>query len=406
MPSFRFTAIDAAGRVQRGTMEAADRAAVIERLHRQGQIPMEAAAAGRHGRFGDLLAADIGRRGLRRGEVGEVFCELATMLAAGQDLDRALRFILETAPSGRIRTVMGRVREKVRGGSALATALAGEPDSFTRLHVGLVRAGEAGGDLAAALDHLAALLERQRSLAAAVQSALVYPALLLAAGIGSIMFLIGYVLPQFVPLFEQNNATLPLATRLMTSAGDALRVAGPWLLVAAFVLAIALRQALKDPALRRPFDRALLRLPVLGGLLREVLAARFSRTLGTLLHNGVPLIGALGIVNESIGNLAAVDAVAAATASAKDGAGLAQPLGATGVFPARTIHLLRLGEETARLSAMALRAADIHEERTRIALQRLVALIVPTITIGIGLAVAGIVASVLLAMLSLNDMAL
>jgi general secretion pathway protein F len=301
---------------------------------------------------------------------------------------------------------MDRVRDKVRGGSTLAAALAAEPKSFPRLHVGLVRAGEAGGALAEALERLGELLERQRNLAAAVQSALVYPSLLLIAGLGSIALLVGYVLPQFVPLFEQSGAPLPTPTRILLDLGAFMQDAGPWLLAAAVGVALALRQALRDPGFRRPVDRAVLRVPVLGALLREILAARFTRTLGTLLHNGVPLLGALAIAKETIGNLAAVDAVARAAESAKGGAGLARPLEAAGVFPRRTVHLLRLGEETARLGPLALRAADIHEERSRLAIQKLVSLIVPVVTILMGVAVAGIVTSLLSAMLSLNDLAM
>src|SRR5262249_49908407 len=143
--------------------------------------------AGGRAAWGEFLIAEFTRRrGLSRQEVTDVTRELATMLAAGQDLDRALRFIVETSPNPRVKTVMDRVRERVRGGSGLAAALAQEPQSFPKLHVGLVRAGEAGGALAETLDRLAGLLERERSLAATVQSALVYPALLLVAAIGSI----------------------------------------------------------------------------------------------------------------------------------------------------------------------------------------------------------------------------
>jgi general secretion pathway protein F len=406
MPAFRFVAIDPAGEIQRGVMEAADAAAVIARLERRGHTPMRAEPADTGNAMGALLSFDVKRGGgLRAAEVADLVRELATMLAAGQDLDRALRFVVEIAPNARVRAVMGRVRDKVRGGSSLATALAGEPKSFPRLHVGLVRAGEAGGALAEALDRLAGLLERERSLAAAVQSALVYPSLLLIAGIGSIALLIGYVLPQFVPLFEQSGAELPLPTRLLLATGDVMQNAGPWLLAGGAALALMLRQALRDPLIRRPVDRGLLRVPVIGGVVREVLAARFARTLGTLLHNGVPLLGALAIAKDTIGNLAAVAAVEQAADSAKGGAGLARPLEAAGIFPRRTVHLLRLGEETARLAPMALRAAEIHEERSRIAIQRLVALIVPVITILMGVAVAAIVASLLTAMLSLSDLA-
>ncbi|HLZ67810.1 MAG TPA: type II secretion system F family protein [Aliidongia sp.] len=407
MPAFRFTAIDAQGQIQRGTMEAPDQAAVIDRLQRQGHVPMRAEPAEGGSRWAELFTADVGRRrALSRQEVTDVTRELATMLAAGQDLDRALRFIVETAPNPRVALVMDRVREKVRGGSALAAALAQEPRSFPKLHVGLVRAGEAGGALADTLDRLAGLLERERSLAATVQSALVYPALLLVAAIGSIAVLIGYVLPQFVPLFAESGAELPTMTKLLISFGAAMQVAGPWLLILALVLGVAFRQALQNEGFRRPVDRLLLRVPVLGSLLRETLAARFTRTLGTLLKNGVPLIGALTIVAETIGNLAAVTAIQQASESAKGGAGLSRPLGEARIFPPRTIHLLRLGEETAQLSAMALKAAEIHEEHARIAVQRLVALLVPTITIFMGVAVAAIVGSLLMAMLGLNDLAL
>ena len=144
---------------------------------------------------------------------------------------------------------------------------------------------------------------------------------------------------------------------------------------------------------------------MVGGLTREIVAARFTRTLGTLLNNGVPLIAALGIVQDAIGNLAGVAAIERATISAKGGAGLSRPLDESGVFPARTIYLLRLGEETAQLGPMALRAAEIHEEKTRLGVQRLVALLVPAITVAMGAVIAGIVASLLLAMLGLNDLA-
>ena len=407
MPAFRFTAIDGQGQIQGGTMEAPDLATVVDRLQRQGFVPMRAEPAEDRSRWADLFSIDLtGRRSLRRQEMTDVTRELATMLGAGQDLDRALRFIVETAPNKRVATVMDRVREKVRGGAALASALAQEPDSFPKLHVGLVRAGEAGGALAETLDRLAGLLERERSLVASVQSALIYPALVLVAAIGSIGVLVGYVLPQFVPVFKESGAELPTATKLLIAFGDTMQSAGPYLLVLALVLALALRQALRNEGFRRPVDRLMLRVPVLGRVLRESLAARFTRTLGTLLRNGVPLIAALGIVGETIGNLAAVAAVETATDSAKGGAGLSRPLGEARIFPERTIHLLRLGEETAQLSAMALKAAEIHEERTRIAVQRAVSLLTPTITILMGAAVASIVGSLLVAMLGLNDLAL
>ncbi len=405
MASWRYTAVAPSGAVTRGEMEAPDEAAVVARLQRDGHIPLSAEPASRRS-VGDLLQLEIGRgQALSRAEVTGFTRELAVMLSAGQDLDRALRFIVETAPSKRVAAIIGRVRDAVRDGSPLATALGQHSRSFPRLYVGLVRAGEAGGSLAATLDRLAELLEEQRRMASTITSALIYPCLLLVAAIGSIVLLLTQVLPQFVPLFEQNGAALPASTQFLINAGDAVGRFGPAALLAAIVLGVAVRALLRRPGPRLRAARVLLRAPVFGTLGRELLAARFTRTLGTLLTNGVPLVAALGIVRDAVGNAAGAAAVDAATVSAKGGAGLSRSLAESGVMPPRTIYLLRLGEETGQLGAMSLRAAAIHEERTRLSAQRLVSLLVPTITIVMGAAIGGIVSSLLLAMLSLNDLA-
>jgi general secretion pathway protein F len=406
MPAFRYLAITPAGEITRGVMDAANETEVVARLQRQGNTPMRADPDTGGAFLSDLLHTQlVRRRALRRQEMTNFTRELAIMLGAGQDLDRALRFLLETAPNARVRGVVGELRDAVRDGSPLAGALERHPRSFSRLYIGLVRAGEAGGTLAATLERLASLLERERSLAASITSAMVYPVLLLLAAIGSITLLLTEVLPQFVPLFEQAGAALPRPTRILIASGDFVSAYGLYVLLALGLLLLALRQALLRPGPRLLADRLLLSLPIAGTLAREVMAARFSRTLGTLVLNGVPLIAALGIVRDAIGNLAGVAAVERAALGAKAGVGLARPLGESGIFPPRTIHLLHLGEETAQLGPMALRAAEIHEEKARLGVQRLVALLVPTITIVMGAAVAGIVASLLLAMLSLNDLA-
>lgn len=407
MPLFRWSAVDNSGDVVHGVTEAADRAAVVDRLQRQGQIVLRADPADRRGFWVDLLHIELGgRRGLDKAALGEITRELAIMLMAGQDLDRALRFVVENTRSARARAILGNVRDKVRAGSSLAAALATEPQSFPKLYVGLVRAGEAGGSLPATLDRVATLLERERSLNASLRSALVYPALLVVAAVGSVVLLLQYVLPQFAPIFEQAGAKLPASTRALMMLGEVIGSAGPWLLLLLLAAGLIARQLLAQPYYRERADRLLLHLPIIGTLMRETLAARLTRTLGTLLQNGVPLIAALGIARDALGNLAAAAAVDAAALAAKSGGGLARPLAEAGLFPARTIHLLQLGEEAAQLSAMALKAAEIHDEQAREMMQRLVALAVPTITIVMGLAVAGIVGALLTAMLGLNELAL
>jgi general secretion pathway protein F len=406
MPAFRYSAITATGELVRGTTDATDEAAVVVQLRRQGQVPARVEPAAKGFSVRDLLTMEFGRRrGLSRQEVTNVTRELAIMLDAGQDMDRALRFLVETAPNPRVAKVLDEIRQAVRDGSSLAVALTRHAGSFTRLYVGLVRAGEAGGTLAAILERLATLLERERALTATIQSAMIYPVILLVAAIGSITLLLTQVLPQFVPLFEQNGVALPRPTQILIAVGAFVSQDGLYVLLLMAALLVIARQALRMPGPRLLVDRWLLRLPVIGTLSRDIIAARFSRTLGTLVLNGVPLIGALGIVRDTVGNRAGIQAIDRATVSAKGGAGLAGPLGDSGVFPLRTIYLLRLGEETAQLGKMALRAAEIHEEKTRIGVQRLVSLLVPVITIVMGAAVASIVSSLLLAMLSLNDLA-
>ncbi len=402
MPRFAYRALGSGGEALRGTAEGADRAAIAAQLQKRGAMVL-AITPERH--LPAWLRLELGSGALRRVELAEATRELATLLAAGQDLDRALRLMAEEAPNRRVAAVLGRVRDSVRDGAALTAALQREPKSFPRLYTGLVRAGEAGGQLAATLERLAGLLERQRSLAASVQSAMIYPAILLVAAIGSIALLLTQVLPQFVPLFAQNGVALPASTAFLLALGQAVSASAPYALLAVLALAFGLRAVLQRPAPRLLADRLVLRLPIIGGLTREVLAARFARTLGLLLANGVALLPALTMTQDVLGNRAAQAAVAVAAESAKTGQGMARALQQAGCFPPRLVHLLRLGEETAQLGPLALRAADMHEDRTRLALQRLVALLVPAITILMGAAVAGIVSSLLLAMLSLNDIA-
>jgi general secretion pathway protein F len=405
MTTFRYTAIGTGGQRLTGLMEAATEQEVIGRLQRQGNLPLRTEPADTASRWPGLLRIELGsRRGLRTQDVADVIRELATMLSAGQDLDRALRYMQETAPN-RVRPTVTGLRDAVRDGSPLSTAMARYPGSFPAMHVGLVRAGEAGGSLGPTLARIADLLDRQRALASTITSAMIYPAVLLVAMIGAVTLLLTQVLPQFVPMFQQSGVALPESTQWLIATGAFVQADGLWLLLVTVVAIVLGRLALRQNTVRIVVDRVLLRLPVIGGLIREVLAARFTRVLGTLLLNGVALIPALAIVRDAMGNRAARLAVERASLTARGGGSLTADLQAAGVFPPRTIHLLRLGEETAQLSATALRAADIHEEKTRLATQRLTSLLVPAMTILMGLAVGGIVASLMNAMLSLNDLA-
>ena len=407
MARFRYVAIDPAGKRTKGVLEAANATAIADRLHRQSHFLLRADEVGKRGRLWELLQGENTiQRGLTTVAVTQFTRELAVMLQAGQDIDHALRFLVETTENKRARHLLQTLRDQVRAGKSLASGLAEHPAVFSRLYVSLVRAGEAGGKLADSLAHLADLLERERRLGATIQSALTYPILLAIASIGTIVLLLTYVLPQFAPIFAQAGAQLPTATRILIGAGDIVRGHGGWILIALLCMGVVAQRAFQRPDIRLAVEGILLRVPIAGLLVRRVQAARFARTLGTLLRNGVGLVAALGIGRDVLGNLTALKIVDRAVAKVKAGERLAGALADHRFFPAQTIHLLQIGEETGKLADMALRAADIHDEQVHHSVQRLVSLLVPIVTIVMGLVVAGIVGSLLVAMLSLNDLAL
>ena len=271
MARYRYRALSSGGALLRGERDGASAAEITAYLQKSGAMVLAVSPAARG--LG-LLSLELGGAGaLRRTELADATRELASMLGAGQDLDRALRFMVEEPPNKRVGTVLGRVRDLVRNGAPLATALQKEPKSFTRLYIGLVRAGEAGGDLSGTLERLAGLLERQRAMTATIQSAMIYPAILLVAATGSIVLLLTQVLPQFVPLFAQNGVALPPSTAFLLGAGHAVSAYGPYALVILGAHGFAAHLALRKPAPRLAADRLLLRLPLIGGLIREILAA-------------------------------------------------------------------------------------------------------------------------------------
>jgi general secretion pathway protein F len=405
MPRFRYTALDANGKPTSGHLDETSAAAVADRFQRQGQFLLQAREVREGGRFLEFLHADLTQAaGLPRAAVAHLTRELSVMLLAGQDIDRALHFLVETSENRRARRILGNLRNHVRSGRSLAASLGEHPRVFSRLYISLVRAGEASGRLGATLAHLADLLERESRLAASITTALTYPALLLLAATGTVVVLLTKVLPQFTPIFRQAGAELPGPTRMLVAAGDTLRADGWWMMLGLLgALALAVR-LLHDPKTRLLFDRLVLSVPVIGTFIRRAQSARLTRALGTLLSNGVGVVPAMAIARGVMSNLVAANVVDEAATRLKAGSRLAAALAAGGFFPVQTTHLLQLGEETGSLGEMALRAADIHDEQVRESVQRMVALLVPAVTIVMGIIVAAIVGSLLVAMLSLDDL--
>ncbi|GAA0245731.1 type II secretion system inner membrane protein GspF [Rhodanobacter caeni] len=402
MTLFRYRAITGAGEPLRGQMEAASVEEVIGHLQDQGHTPLEAQPADAVD-GGAGVAALFARGPFSGDQLAQFTHQLATLLGAGQPLDRALGILLDLPESERARKLIERVRERVRGGNALSTALDEEHGVFPRLYVSLVRAGEAGGSLEETLRRLADYLERARQLRGSVINALIYPAFLLVGVLGSLVLLLAYVVPQFVPIFQDMQVPIPWITRAVLLLGNTLQAW--WWLIALLLIggALAWRARLRDPQARLAWHARLLRLRWIGPLLLKVETARIARTLGTLLKNGVPLLSALTIARQVTGNRALDAALAGAHEQVKGGSGLSLALGQSALFPRLALQMVQVGEEAGQLDTMLLKVADTFEIESRRAIDRLLAALVPALTIVMTVLVAIIMAAILLPLLSLTS---
>jgi general secretion pathway protein F len=401
MPLFRYKALSPAGESLDGQMEAASAAEVIARLQDAGNIPVEARPADEAG--GGGLAGLFRRSEMSASQVLQFTQQLATLLGAGQPLDRALQILLDLPESPTARRVIERIRETVRGGAPLSQALEQQHGVFSRLYINMVRAGEVGGSLHDTLKRLADYLERRKALRESVINALIYPSILVAMVFGALLLLLGYVVPQFLPLFQDMDVELPLLTSVVLAVGNVVS-AWWWLILAALVgLAFVLRRRLQDPEQRLAFDAWLLRRGLVGGLVARLETARLARTLGTLVHNGVPLLTALSIAKNVMANTALSAAVDAAAKDVKTGGGLALSLGKSKLFPRLALQMVAVGEESGELDGMLTKVADTFDVEVKNTVDRLLAALVPAVTIFMAVVVALIMMAILIPIFSLTN---
>lgn len=405
MPLYRYEAVDAAGELLKDQMDAPDPQTVVDRLRDQGLL-LVAIEEARTGGLAQVLSGSLlNRQRVSQKEVGLMTQQLAKLLKAGLPLDRALSVLISTNDEDEMSKLLVRVQEKVRGGSTLADALEAQGRAFSRFYINMVRAGEAGGSVEVVLERLAEFMERSKALRDSVTSALVYPAILLGVAGLSVIILLTFVVPQFQQLFEDAGEALPLATRVVIFLGDGLRHYW-WAGAGAIVLLVVLvRQLLEKPEIRARWDALSLRLPLFGDLITKVEMARFARTLGTLLNNGVPMLTALAIVKETLSNRVLAESVAGVADNMKAGKGLADPLLETGVFPKLAVHMIRVGEETGQIQDMLLQVASTYDGEVQATVKRMLTLLEPMLILGLGVVIAGIIMSILVAILGLNNLA-
>lgn len=383
-----------------GHVEAPDRGHAIANIRRTGIIPIdifEGAATGGEKR----LKANGKTRAATRRLIGE----LAVLLNAGLPLDRALALAIENVEDVAARAHFAAMLAEVREGMSLSQAMARRTWLFPPSAQAMAEAGEANGRLGDALTRLAAALESADELRRLVVTSMIYPAMLLALAVSVILMMLLYVVPQFESLFATAGNKLPPSSRSIMAASRMLRDHG-WLLFGICVATfLGVRHLVARPAARRGLDRVTLAIPQIGTLVKHFETARFARTLSVLLDGEVSLPTALALARRAIGNHAMGELVEKVAEGVKEGEGLTGPLAATGVFPRVAIGFLRTGEETSRLPLMLARLADVMDSDVKVRLERAIAIITPLITIVLGASVAGIIASIMSALLGFNDLA-
>lgn len=413
MPEFAYRAANAAGAMVDGRVEAAGRDAALRQLRAQGLTPVKLDEAAAPAARAAVAGEAVPRRGLferDRGpghvEVHNFTHELAIMLRAGLPLDRALRVLIGMALKPSFKALLEDVFKSVKAGKGLSQALTPHQALFGEFYVNMVRSGEAGGHLSEVLSRLAEHLERVKAMRESVISALIYPAILVLVAFVSVFLMLGFVVPQFEALFEDMGDALPLPTRIIVAAGHLVTDWGLLMLLAALLLGWLLRRWMASPAGRAWRDDRLIGLPVFGSIMRKYEITRFARSLGTLLASGVPIVMAIRIATETMSNRGLRESMREVAPAIKQGGRLADALERAGLFSALGLNMVRLGEETGRLDAMLLELARVYDGEVQAGVKRALTLVEPLLIIVLGIVIAAIIVSILLGILSVNDLAI
>jgi general secretion pathway protein F len=401
---FAYKAVNSLGETEEGVRDATDEQMLIADLQAEGYIPIRVVPASAKSFLG--LRLGIKQTKLSQKDIALFTGELATLLESGLPLDKSLLVLIDlTEDNERVTKLIGRVLEKVKGGSTLADALEKQSGIFSKFYLNMIRAGEAGGSLGEVLTRLSEYLERSRELKETVSTAMIYPVILLIMSLASLFVMLTFVVPQFSEMFESAGKALPVSTQIVVGLAGWLQSYW-WILVLGGVLITGyMNLQMADPVKKKVWDGRFLRLPLAGTIILHKETANISRTLGTLLGNGVSILAALVIVRETVDNLVLAAAIQDTEEQLKQGKNMSDALFEKHIFPKMAMQMIKMGEETGRLEEMLLRVATIYDKQLRVSIQRMLALLEPALIITLGLMIAGIIVSILLAILSVNDLA-
>ena len=403
MDTFFFRAVASDGKIRTGSIAGESERNVAGDLRKQGLIPVYVGTAPKGTSFEIKLPA----WGLRKRHNVLFFTqELSTLLNASVPLDRALSITAELTDKPSFRLLVLDVLRVLKSGKTLADSLATHPDHFSELYINMVRAGEAAGSLAVVFERLADFERTRDDLRNYIISSMIYPALLASVGLCSILILLDFVVPRFATIFDGTSMKVPVPAQIMIEASRIVRTYW-WMGASALVLLISTwKLYTRTAAGRMWWDALRLRIPLIGDALLKSETSRFARAMGTLIANTVPLVQSINIAAATLNNQILSTALVSVAQGVKRGEGIAAPMRKVAVFPPLVSHLLTVGEETGRLDQMFARMADIYENDTRASIRRFTSIFEPVIILVMGVLVGSLILSMLLAITSINDVAI
>jgi general secretion pathway protein F len=387
-------------------MDAQEERSVVLHLQSLGYIPIRIGDTDervKSPRGGLSLSFSLPARRVKSRDVLTFTQEMATLLLAGMPLDRSLRVASELASNPNFGDIVEKVLSEVKAGKSFAEALRPHPQAFSKLYVNMIKVGETGGVLEQVLQKLGQYLEEVQELKEYILSALAYPLLLMGVGISSVIILLTFVIPRFSTLFQDTKVTLPLPTHVLLGLSHAIKEYWWVGIVAVVICFLVWRQYIQTPQGKLNWDRWMLGAPLLGSVLQKIEVGRFSKTLGTLLVSGVPILQSLNIVQDVIGNQAIHQSLSEVVKGVKGGEGVAAPLRLVGNFPPLALHLISLGEESGHLDQMLLRVADTYDREVRTFVKRFVSLFEPAMILVMGVIVGFMVIAMLMGVFSIHE---
>ncbi|MCP5147986.1 MAG: type II secretion system F family protein [Pseudomonadales bacterium] len=400
MPRFSYKAIARDGKPLDGVIEADALELASRQLRAQGLTLLKLEAGGAAAVPGRAEGKPPGRQ-----EILSMTSELAVLLRAGLPLDRALKVLIDMASLPQMHQLLSELLKSVKGGKPLSQAMQPNEKLFGNFYISMVRSGEASGQLSAVLDRLVEYLENAKTNRDSVVSALIYPAILLVVSVLSVVVMLGFVVPQFETLFEDMGEALPLLTRMVVSAANFIAEWGWLILLVVVALGYYLRRWTASEEGRASLHRRLLKLPLAGGIVFEFEVSKFARTVGTLLENGVSLLKAISIAIDTVDNTVIKDALQVLPPAVKAGKRMSVALADTGLFTPMVIQMIRVGEESGSLGQMLLELAKVFDGHVQSGVKRGLALLEPVLILGMGFLIAIIIISILMGILSVNDLA-